>query len=387
MDERSDKMTEMVVEASKALALGAKLCRPKVVPMYPITPQTHIVESLADFINDGEMEAEMIHAESEHSVMAAMIGSTAAGVRTYTATSSQGLALMFELLPVMSGNRLPGVMSVANRALSAPISIWNDHSDSVSARDQGWIQLYCESTQEAIDTTIQLYKISEDHDVLLPAMVCIDGFTLSHVCERAIIPDQAKVDKFLPAYKPFVKLDPKKPVSIGPIAFPNSFMEFKFQQQEAFEKALPLIGKVHDEYAKEFGRSYGNGYIEEYKMEDAEHAIIGMGTLCGTARVAVDELRDKGEKVGLIKLRSYRPFPVEEIKRATKNLKGLSVIDRHFSLGFEAPLFTEIKSALYDSDIEVNSFIAGLGGRDITVDRLQKALLSTKNKEDGAWLF
>ena len=380
-------MTEMVVEASKALAHAALLCRPKVIPMYPITPQTHIVERLAEFINDGELNAEMIHVESEHSAMAAMIGAAATGVRTYTATSSQGLALMFELLPVMSGNRLPGVMSVANRALSAPISIWNDHSDSVSARDQGWIQLYCESTQEAIDTTIQLYKISENHDVLLPAMVCIDGFTLSHVCERAILPTQEKVDKFLPEYKPFVKLDPKKPVSMGPIAFPNSFMEFKYQQQEAFNNALPLIGKVHDEYAKEFGCSYGNGWIEEYKMEGAEYAIIGMGTLCGTAKVAVDELREKGEKVGLIKLRTYRPFPVEELKRATKNLKGLSVIDRHFSLGFEAPLYTEMKSVLYNSGIKINSFVAGLGGRDITVDRLKKALLSTKNNEKGAWLY
>jgi len=380
-------MTEMVVEASMALALGAKMCRPKVIPMYPITPQTHIVERLADFINNGELDAEMLHAESEHSAMAAMIGASAAGVRAYTATSSQGLALMFELLPVMSGNRLPGVMSVANRALSAPISIWNDHSDAVSARDQGWIQLYCESTQEAIDTTIQLYKVSENHDVLLPAMVCIDGFTLSHVLERAVIPEQEEVDEFLPAFKPFVKLDPENPVSMGPIAFPNSFMEFKKQQQDAFEKAMPLIGKVHDEFAKKFGRSYGNGWIEEYKMEDAEYALIGMGTLIGTGRVAVDELREKGEKVGLIKLRSYRPFPAKEIQRATKNLKGLSVIDRHFSLGYEAPLFTEISSALYDSPLQINSFVAGLGGRDITVDRLKRALLSVKKGEPGGWLF
>ncbi len=380
-------MAEMVVEASMALALGAKMCRPKVIPMYPITPQTHIVERLADFISNGELNAEMLHAESEHSAMAAMIGASAAGVRTYTATSSQGLALMFELLPVMSGNRLPGVMAVANRALSAPISIWNDHSDSVSARDQGWIQLYCESTQEAIDTTIQLYKVSENHDVLLPAMVCIDGFTLSHVLERAVIPEQEEVDEFLPEFKPFVKLDPENPVSIGPIAFPNSFMEFKKQQQDAFEKAMPLIGKVHDEFAKKFGRSYGNGWIEEYKMEDAEYALIGMGTLIGTGRVAVDELREKGEKVGLIKLRSYRPFPAKEIQRATKNLKGLSVIDRHFSLGYEAPLFTEVSSALYDSPLQINSFVAGLGGRDITVDRLKKALLSVKKGEPGGWLF
>ncbi|MFH1234941.1 MAG: pyruvate ferredoxin oxidoreductase [Candidatus Diapherotrites archaeon] len=380
-------MAEMVVEASMALALGAKLCRPKVVSMYPITPQTHIVERLADFISNGELDAEMIHAESEHSAMAAMIGAAATGVRTYTATCSQGFALMFELLPIMAGNRLPGVMSVANRALSAPINIWNDHSDAVSGRDQGWMQIYCESTQEAIDTTIQLYKVSEDHKVLLPGMVCIDGFTLSHVCERAIVPEQEEVDKFLPAFKPFVTLDPDKPVSIGPISFPNTYMEFKKQQQEAIIGALPVIQKVHDEYAKKFGRAYGNGLIEEYRMKDAERAIIGMGTLCGTGRIAVDELRAKGEKVGMIKLRSLRPFPVKELQKSAKNLKGLSVIDRHVSMGFEGPLCTDVRSALYGSGIEVNGFIAGLGGRDITVDRLQKALLSTKTHKQGEWLL
>ena len=399
MDERSGEMTitkggkapgrknEMVVEASMALALAAKLCRPKVCPMYPITPSTHIPEKISEFIFNGEMDTEMIHVESEHSAMAAMIGAAAAGVRTYTATASQGLALMFELLPVMSGNRLPGVMSVANRTLSAPISIWNDHSDSVSARDQGWIQVYCESTQEAIDTTIQLYKVSEDHSVLLPAMVCIDGFTLSHVCERAILPEQAAVDKFLPAFKPFVKLDPKKPVAMGPIAFPNSFMEFKKQQQDAMDKALPLIGKVHKGYGKEFGRSYGNGWLETYRMEGAEYALIGMGTLCGTARVAIDELREKGEKAGMIKLRSLRPFPVKELQRAAKNLKGITVIDRHISLGFEGPLYTDVRSALYDSGIKTNNFIAGLGGRDITVDRLQKALHAIEKGQEGGWLL
>ncbi|MEM0360647.1 MAG: pyruvate ferredoxin oxidoreductase [Candidatus Diapherotrites archaeon] len=379
-------MAEMVVEASMALALGAKLCRPKVISMYPITPQTHIVERLADFISNGELDAEMVHAESEHSAMAAMIGAAAAGVRTYTATASQGLALMFELLPIMAGNRLPGVMAVANRALSAPINIWNDHSDAVSARDQGWIQIYCESTQEAIDTTIQLYKVCEDRKVLLPGMVCIDGFTLSHVCERAIVPEQGEVDKFLPEFKPFAKLDPEKPVSIGPIAFPNSYMEFKKQQQEAIMGSLPVIQKVHKEFAKKFGRSYGNGLIEEYKMKDAERAIIGMGTLCGTARIAVDELRAKGKKVGMIKLRSLRPFPVKELQKATKNLKGLSVIDRHISMGFEGPLFTDIRSALYGSGIEINGFIAGLGGRDITVEKLKKALLTAKSKQ-GEWLL
>ncbi len=380
-------MTEMVVEASMALALGAKLCRPKVCPMYPITPSTHIPEKISEFIFNGEMDTEMIHVESEHSAMAAMIGAAATGVRTYTATASQGLALMFELLPVMSGNRLPGVMSVANRTLSAPISIWNDHSDSISARDQGWIQLYAESTQEAIDTTIQLYKICENHAVLLPGMICIDGFTLSHVCERAVVPEQGEVDKFLPEYEPKVKLDTKKPVSIGPIAFPNSFMEFKKQQQDAMEKALPLIGKVHDEYAKKFGRKYGNGLLEKYRMEGAEYALTAMGTAAGTAKVAVDEMRREGTKVGLIKIRAYRPFPSMEIRRAAKNLKGLCVIDRHISLGYEGPVFTDIRSALYESGIKTSHFIAGLGGRDITAEKLKKAVNETIEGKDGGWLL
>jgi len=380
-------MTEMVVEASEALAWGAKLCRPKVIPMYPITPQTHIVEKLADYINNGDMDAEMIHVESEHSALAAFFGSQAAGARTYTATSSQGLALMYEILPIVSGNRMPGVMSVANRSLSAPINIWNDHSDSVSARDQGWIQLYAESTQEAIDTTIQLYKICEDHSVLLPGMVCIDGFTLSHVFERAIVPSQKAVDKFLPKYKPKIMLDPKKPVSIGPIAFPDSFMEFKKQQQEGMENALKAIGKVHNEYAKKFGRSYGNGWIEGYKMKDAEYAVMGMGTLTGTARVAVDEMRKKGKKVGLIKLRSLRPFPAEQLRKAVKNLKGLAVIDRHISLGFEGPLFTDTRSALYGSGIHTINYIAGLGGRDVSVKRIKKALYETIEGKKGGWML
>ena len=380
-------MPEMVVEASKAIALSVKLCKPKVIPMYPITPQTHIVERLADMINDGELHAEMIHVESEHSACSALLGAQATGVRTFSATSSQGLALMYEILPVVSGNRMPAVMAVANRALSAPINIWNDHSDAVSARDQGWIQLYVESTQEAIDTTIQLYKICEDHSVLLPGMICLDGYTLSHVYERAFVPEQEQVDAFLPEYKPLVKLDPEEPVSIGPIAFPDSFMEFKKMQHDAMLNALVKIKKVHDEFAKEFGRSYGNGLLEPYRMDDAEYALIGMGTLIGTARVVVDKLRKEGHKVGLIKLRSLRPFPKKELINVAKGLKGLAVIDRHISLGYEGPLFIDVRSALFDADIKINNFIAGLGGRDITQKHLRKALLSLEKGLGGGWLL
>ena len=382
-------MVQKVIEASNAVAEAVRLSRVKVIPMYPITPQTHIVEKLAEMINNGDLEASMIPTESEHSAASALFGAQATGVRTFTATASQGLAYMFEMLPIISGNRMPCVMAVANRALSAPINIWNDHSDAVSARDQGWLKLYVESSQEALDTTIQAYKISENFDVLLPTMICLDGFTLSHVYEIVEMPEQEKVDKYLPAYKPFVKLDPENPVTIGPVAFPDTFMEFKYEQQKAINNSAKIIEKANADFEKIFGRSYGNGLLDLYRMEDAEYAIIGMGTLCGTARKTVDKLREQNKKVGLIKIRSYRPFPAEQLIKAAKNLKGIAVIDRHISLGNNGPLFEEVRSAVYGNakDIFVNGFIAGLGGRDITIEHLNKALEMTMKKENGVWLF
>lgn len=381
-------MTRKVIEASHAIAIGTKLTRPQVIPMYPITPQTHVVEKLADFINDGEMDCAMVDVESEHSAASAFLGSVAAGSRTFTATSSQGLALMYELLPIISGMRLPGVMAVANRALSAPISIWNDHSDAVSARDQGWIQLWVESSQEALDAIIQGVKISEDKEVMLPLMVNFDGFTLSHVFEPVDIPNQKQVDAFLPKFKPLHRLDTKKPLTFGPIGFPNSYMHFKKQQQDAMVKAINVIKKVNSSFKKSFGRAYGDGLIDLYKMNDAEYAVMGMGTLCGTARVAVDKLRKQGKKVGLIRLRTLRPFPEKGVQKAIKSLKALAVIDRHISLGQEGPLFTDVRSAVYCNDITINSYIAGLGGVDITVSHFEKVFNDLeKGKQKGEWLF
>ncbi len=376
-----------VVEASIAVAKAVKLCRVKVCPMYPITPSTHIPEKIAEFIFNGEMDAEMIHVESEHSAASAMIGSVATGVRSFTATSSQGLALMFEILPILSGMRLPCVMTVANRALSAPINIWNDHSDSVSARDQGWIQLWVESSQEALDATIQAFKISEHKDVLLPAMVNLDGFTLSHVWEPVDVPEQEKVDKFLPEFKPRDILDPENPKTFGPIGFPTHFMEFKQMQQKAMEKAEEVISEVNSEYKKRFGMGYGNGLIETYKADDAEYALIGMGSLCGTARVVVDKLRKNGLKAGLIRIRSLRPFPKKDLQKDAENLKGIAVIDRHISLGYEGPLYTDVKSALFGSDIKINSYIGGLGGRDITLQHIERTFNDLKNGKEGGWLL
>jgi pyruvate ferredoxin oxidoreductase alpha subunit len=372
---------QKVIEASMAVALAVKLCEPLVVPMYPITPQTHIAERLADFIADGDMNAEMLHAESEHAALSAALGACATGVRTFTATASQGLMFMYEVLPIVSGMRLPIVMAVANRAISAPINIWNDHSDSVAARDMGWIQLYVESAQEALDTTIMAYKIAEDHKVYLPVMVCLDGFTLTHVYEPVDIPVQGQVRRYLPKFRPLITLDPKHPVTMGPVGFPDSYMEFKKQQDQAIHTARQVIVEANAQFKKIFKRSYGDGLIETYRMQGAKTAIIGMGTLCGTARVVVDELRAKGQKVGLIKLKCLRPFPAKELREITRNLTTLAVVDRAVSYGYEGTLAIDVKAALYASKIAVNSFIAGLGGRDITPKDLT-SMLTAKNKEN-----
>ena len=381
-------MTKKVIEASDAVAEAVRLCRVEVCPMYPITPSTHIPEKIAEYVASGEMRCEVIDVESEHSAASAIIGAVAAGSRAFTATSSQGLALMFEVLPIISGMRLPTVMAVANRALSAPINIWNDHSDAVSCRDQGWIQLWVESAQEAIDTIIQGYKISEGKDVQMPLMVCFDGFTLSHVFEPVDVPGQKQVDAFLPKFRPVFKLDAEKPMTFGPISFPDSFMHFKQQQQEAMLNSLEAIKKANTEFKKAFGRGYGSGLIDLYKMDDAEYAVMGMGTLCGTARVAIDKLREQGKKVGMVRLRSLRPFPEKELQEAVKNLKALAVIDRHISLGQEGPLFTDARSAIYCNDISINGYIAGLGGRDITVKLFEKVFKDLEEgKQKGEWLF
>lgn len=379
-----------VIGASRAVALAAKICKPKVVAAYPITPQTLIVENLAEMASNGEMQTELIEVESEHSAMSACIGAQATGVRTFTSTSSQGLALMHEMLFIASGLRLPIVMAVANRALSAPINIWNDMQDSISERDSGWIQFYVDSGQEALDTILMAYKIAENKNILLPAMVCLDGFTLTHVFEPVDIPEQKEADTFLPEYKPLFKLDSKKPITMGAVAYPNSYMEIKHAQNEAMYAALEEIKKIHAEFSKKFKRAYGNGLIQMYKMEDAEYALIGMGTLCSTAREVIDALRKEGKKVGLIKIKTYRPFPAEDIIKYTDKLKAAAVIDRDISLGQEGALYTDVKAALQGkTNLIVNSFIAGLGGRDIKIEHIRQAFDKTisSKKELKGWLF
>jgi pyruvate ferredoxin oxidoreductase alpha subunit len=332
----------------------------------------------------------MINAECEHSALSAAIGSEAVGIRTFTASASQGLALMHEILFVTSGLRMPVVMAVANRALSAPINIWNDQQDSVAERDSGWVQFYVESAQEAFDTVIQAYKVAENRKVMLPVMVCLDGYIISHVHEPVDFPEQEAVDRFLPPYRPRAVLDPKKPVTIGPIGFPDSYMYFKEQQHQAMKNALQVIKTVNSEFKKSFGRGYGDGLIESYRTSDAKCAIVAMGSVCGTIRNVVDELRKKGRRVGMVKVRTFRPFPATELAEACSKLKAIAVIDKNISFGQEGALFSELKSALFRKRVNVFGYIAGLGGRDITPNHIKRVfnnLGKTKATARVRWLF
>jgi 2-oxoisovalerate ferredoxin oxidoreductase alpha subunit len=365
-------MTQMIVDTANHLAgYAAKAARVKVVAAYPITPQTTVVEKIADFVENGEMEAEYIRVESEHSAMVACIAAAAAGVRTFTATSSQGLALMHEALHWASGSRLPIVMAVVNRAMGAPWSIWPDFSDSLSQRDTGWIQFYCADNQEVFDTIIQAYKLCENEKVFLPAMVCLEGFILSHTYAPANVPSQDEVDAFLPEYKCGWMLDINRPYSHANLVAPEYYMEFRYMIQEAMENAKQLIPQVDNDYGKHFGREYG-GLVEKYKCEDADLVMLTMGTMASDAKLAVDKLRKEGLKVGSARVRVYRPYPVEEILSLARNVQMISTIDRHISFGMEGFLASETKAALFDQKDKplVAGFIAGLGGRDVTADTI-----------------
>lgn len=358
-------MATDVIHGSRAVAEAVRLCDVDVIAAYPITPQTRISENLAKFAADGTIRAEYIKVESEHSAMSACIGACATGARTFTATSSQGLAYMFELLYVASGMRLPIVMANANRALSAPLNIWNDQQDSVAARDSGWIQIYVETNQEALDSVIQAYRISEDHNILVPTMVCLDGYVLTHTIEPVEIPEDELVRRYLPPFEPAIALDPERPITLGAFADPGSYMEFRYVQQKAIERSLKTIEEAGREYGKLTGREYG--LLEEFNMEDAEIALVTMGSLAGTVKAALNSM--KNSKVGLLRVRTFRPFPVEEIRRALGDVEKVAVIEKDVSIGLgEGVLFSEIKGALYglDSRPTLAGFIAGLGGRDVT---------------------
>ncbi|MBN1912787.1 MAG: pyruvate ferredoxin oxidoreductase [Candidatus Omnitrophica bacterium] len=372
------------LEGSQVIAKAVKMCKPGVISAYPITPQTHIVEELAQMVADGHLDSQFVNVESEHSAASVVLGAVAAGVRSFTATSSQGLFLMAEVIFNIAGMRLPVILSCANRAISAPISIWNDHQDSVSLRDSGWIQLYAENLQEVADFHFMAYRIGEDKSIMLPVMVCMDGFILTHGMEPVDMPEQEKVDRFLPPYKALYKLDPAEPVSMGPLADPDYYAETRFAIQETFKDVLALIPKVSDEFKSCFGRDYKDCLVEEYHVKDAQKVIVAMGSVCGTIKEVVDELRKKGKKVGLLKIISYRPFPYARVFQALKDVPQVAVLDKAVSLGAYAPLASEIKTAFFGkkkSPKVISSFVAGLGGRDITLESIKEIFSRLTQRE------
>jgi len=364
------KMVKKVITGNGASANGARLAKPKVIAAYPITPQTSIIEKLAVMVSNGELDAKFIKVESEHSAMAACIAAQNTGVRTYTASSSHGLALMHELLMWASGARLPIVMTDVNRAMGPPWSIWADQQDTIAQRDTGWIQFYVASNQEALDTIILAYKVAET--VNLPAMSIEDAFILSHTMESVDIPEQETVDSFLPPYEPKFRLKVGEPRGFGSLVMPEGYMEFRYKISEAMDEARNVIKKVGKEFGETFGREYG--LVEEYKTDDAEVVLVIAGSVASTAMEVVDMMRDEGKKAGVLRIRSFRPFPYEEIRKVAKQAGLIGVFDRSYTGGFGGAIGTEVKGALYNSDasLPVKNYIAGLGGRDITPKVLRK---------------
>jgi len=355
------------IEVSLAVAEAAKLANADVVAAYPITPQTHIVEHLAELVANGELDAAYIPVESEHSAMSACLGSSAVGARTFTATAGQGLELMHEVLYVASAMRLPVVMAVANRALSSPLSVWGDQSDVMAVRDTGWIQLFVENGQETVDNVLCAFRMGEDPRVLLPVMVHLDGFYLSHVIEAVLFPEQSQVDKFLPPFKYPLPLHPDKPLTMGAFAMPVLYSEVKKAQEVNLEAAKEVILECWGEFGKLFGRNYSP--VERYRSDDARVLLLTLGGFSETAMTAVDRMQEEGREVGLVRLRLWRPFPFAELRQAVKNAEVLIVLDRAISFGGPGgPVCSEVRSALYGEEKrpKVIGFVGGLGGRDIT---------------------
>jgi len=381
------------MEVSVAISEVVKLANADVVAAYPITPQTHIVEHLAELVADGELDAQYIPVESEHSAMSACLGASAVGARTFTATAGQGLELMHEVLYIASSMRLPIVMTVANRALSAPISIWSDHSDAMSVRDTGWIQIFVENGQEVVDNVLCAFRIGEDRRVLLPVMIHLDGFYLTHVIEPILLLGQSEADKFIPPNRYPLPLDPAKPVSMGGFAPPIIYTETKKAQEINIRASKEVILQCWNEFGNSFHRHYHP--VECYQCEDASVLLLTMGSFGETAMVAIDKMRKEGRDVGLLKLRLWRPFPFEEIRQTVKNAEVLIILDRALSFGGPCgPVCSEIRSALYNEakKPKVISFVGGLGGRDITVAGFEEIVnrgieISQKGSEQEFEMF
>ncbi|MFC1703243.1 pyruvate ferredoxin oxidoreductase [Candidatus Omnitrophota bacterium] len=361
------------IEGSHAIAEIVKLCKPGVISAYPITPQTHIVEGLAQFVADGELNCQFVNVESEHSAASTVLGAVATGVRSFTATSSQGLLLMAEVIFNIAGMRLPLVLACANRAVSAPISIWNDQQDVMAVRDSGWILMFGENNQEVADLHLLGYRLSEDHRVMLPAMVNLDGYILTHGLETVDMPSQEEVDKFLPAYKPLYKLDPSDPMTLGCLATPEHYMETRIAIQKTHEDVLKIIPELTAEFKKVFGRELP-GLVEGYRLEGAQQVIVSMGSITGTIKETVDDLRNEGKKVGALKVVTYRPFPKHAILDALKDVSEIAVVDKSISLGLNGPLYTDLTSIYLGQRTvpKVSGFVIGLGGRDITKNSIRQ---------------
>ncbi len=379
--------TKKVVTGNHAVSYGAMLSRVQVISAYPITPQTQVVELLSELCANGALRAKFIKVESEHSAMAALVGAASTGARTFTATSAHGLALMHEMLHWAAGARLPIVLADINRAMGPPWSVWTDQNDSLAQRDTGWMQLYCESNQEVLDTVIQAYKVAER--VLMPAMLVLDAFVLSHTAEQVEIPDQALVDQYLPLYQPLYKLDVNSPRSFGALAPPDVYMELRYKMHQAMEDALEEFARADEEFEKFFGRCYG--LIEPYRADDADLILVTSGTVTSTAREVIDELQAEGRKIGLLKVRLFRPFPKELLRQALSGVAKVAVIDRNISFGMGGIFAQEIKSALYNvhQRPSIFGFVAGLGGRDITPAVIREIIDYTENHdepEDLIWI-
>ncbi len=373
---------KMVIRGNMATAVGAKLCKPNVIPAYPITPSTLFPEKMSEFVADGELDAEFVMVESEHSAMSAAIGASAAGARVTTATASQGLALMHEMLFIAAGLRLPIVMAIGNRALAAPINIWCDHQDTISERDTGWLQFYAETNQEALDLMILGFKVGEDNRVLLPVMVGLDAFVLTHTMEAVDAPEQEDVDKFVGVYNPtHVALDPKNPMTLGSFGTPEFYMEYKLAQELAIQAARDVVDEAFAGFKEMTGRGYSK--VVPFMCDDADVIIMSMGSMTGTARQAVKKMREEGKKVGLLKLTVYRPFPFAEILEVTRNARALAIAERDISPGFGGAVYSEVAGLFVNMDKKpmILDYIVGLGGRDVVpddfetiVDKSEKAL-------------
>jgi len=343
--------------------MAVAACRPQVVCAYPITPQTHIVEGVGEMVKSGELAGcEFINVESEFAAMSVAIGASAAGSRAYTATSSQGLLFMIEAVYNAGGLGLPVVMTLANRAIGAPINIWNDHSDAMAVRDAGWVMLFAESNQEATDLHIQAFRLAED--LSLPVMVNMDGFVLTHATERIDVPTQEQVDAFLPPFEPRQVLDPADPVTIGALVGPEAFTEVRFLAHAKQLQAIGRIGEVADEFARSFGRRSG-GLVNSYRAEDAEVVVVALGSILGTIKDVADEMRERGTKVGVVGISSFRPFPLEALHEAIGDARRVVVIERAFSTGFGGVLSTDVALAIADARARISTVVAGLGGRAV----------------------